>query len=371
MPAAPRPSIRRSALALPLCLLACLACSETTTSVDLVLTTNPDLCSTAEVLAEVTTVVVVVDAPGGLHGVTAAGPLAGGGTAVDFDGDGELEVVFTAPPLDGSALPILEVGLKHNADRELAYRVLGYPTGVALEPANAVALGGVTAACAVGETRSVGTPFNLRAVARPPKVILVLPPDDAQNVPPNLTAITVMFSTTVQPESLDGAVRLVGPDGVDRAITLSADTLTYAGEGGVDEKRSLVTIAPVDPIMPVGPGAEQYAVIVGAGITSTTGRAFDQDPTTPAVDGFSSHFTVGSGVGGGGHPCDACCDTCVPAYLCNDTETGCVPALDCQAGCGSGFVCAPAGGACVEDCRLYGACAAPGATCDLATGLCG
>jgi hypothetical protein len=365
MTAAPRTNAPRLARALPLCLLG-LACSATTTSVDLVLTTNPELCSTAEVLAEVTTVVVVVDAPGGLGGVTGAGPLPGGGTAVDFDGDGELEAVFTAPPLGGSALPILEVGLEHNAGRDLVYRVLGYPAGAALEPANAVALGGVTASCAPGETRRVGTPFNLRAIARPPKVVLVLPPDGTENVPFNLTAVTVMFSTTVAPASLDGAVRLLGPDGLDRAVTLSADTLTYAGEGGVDEKRSLVTLTPVDPITPEGPESSAYAVVVGAGVTSTTGRAFDQDPTTPAVDGFTSHFTVGSGIGGGGHPCDAC----VTGYLCNDDETGCIPALDCQLGCGSGFVCAADSGTCVEDCRLYGACAAPGARCDAATGLC-
>ena len=176
-----------------------------------------------------------------------------------------------------------------------------------------------------------------------------------------------MFSTTVEPASLAGAVRLVGPDGLDRAVALSSDTLTYAGEGGVDEKRTLVTLTPVDPIEPVGPGADDYAVVVGAGVTSTTGRAFDQDPTTPAVDSFTSHFTVGSGIGGGGHPCDAC----IAGYLCNDTETGCIPALDCQLGCGSGFVCAPLAGVCVEDCRIYGACAAPGATCAATTGLCG
>src|SRR5512139_1903007 len=106
MRAASRPKLLRLARALPAvvapCLAVCLACSEATTSVNLVLTTNPDLCSPAEVLAQVATVEVVVDAPGGLEGVTAPGPQPGGGTAVDFDGDGALEVVFTAPPLEGA-----------------------------------------------------------------------------------------------------------------------------------------------------------------------------------------------------------------------------------------------------------------------------
>jgi hypothetical protein len=364
MRAAPRPLPRSLARALPLCLLTCLACSDAPTSVNLVLTTNPDLCSADELLAQVATVVVVVDAPGGLAGVAAPGPY-GGGTAVDFDGDGELEVLFEAP-LRGPPLPILEVGLRHNADRELAYRVLGYAAGAALEPGNAVALGGVTATCAAGETRKVGMPFNLLAVARPPKVTLVLPPDGATNVPPNLRAVTVMFSTTITAESLAGAISLRGPDGAERAITTSLDTLTYTGEGGIGERRSLLTVELTDPIEPPGPEADTFTVVVSAGIASTTGRAFDQDPATAAADGFTSQFHVGAGIGGGGHPCDAC----LTGYLCNDDETGCIPALDCVGGCGSGFVCAPDVGACVEDCRLYGACAAPGATCDAATGLC-
>ncbi|MBI5478215.1 MAG: hypothetical protein HY906_05125 [Deltaproteobacteria bacterium] len=370
MSAAPRPMTRRLARLPLLCLVVCsapwLACSDATTSVNLVLTTNPDLCSAAEVLDQVATVVVVVDAPGGLQGVSVPGPTRGGGTAVDFDGDGELEVLFQAP-LQGPALPILEVGLSHNADRELSYRVLGFPAGVATEPENAIALGGVQASCPAGEVRKVGTPFNLRAVARPPKVILVLPPDGATEVPPNLRSVTVVFSTTVTAASLAGAVRLVGPDGADRAITSALDTLTYAGEGGIDEQRSLLTVDLVDAIEPAGPGADTFTVVVGPGISSTTGRAFDQDPATAAADGFTSHFQIGSGVGGGGHPCDSCSS----GYLCNDDETGCVPALDCARGCEAGFVCDPGSAQCLEDCRLYGACAAPGLTCEAQTGLCG
>jgi len=171
----------------------------------------------------------------------------------------------------------------------------------------------------------------------------------------------------VQPECLAGTVRLAGPDGLDRAISTSLETLTYAGEGGVDERRSLLTIDITDGLdVPLGPEPETYTITVGAGLVSAAGRPFDQDPTTAAVDVFVSRFHVLGAVGGGTHPCDAC----LAPYLCNDDETGCVPALDCAGGCQPGFVCEQASHVCVEDCRLYGVCAGAGATCDAQTGLC-
>ena len=167
-------------------------------------------------------------------------------------------------------------------------------------------------------------------------------------------------------DALADAVRLAGPAG-ERAITTTLETLTYAGEGGVDEHRSLITIGiPGGLDVPLGPEPETYAVTIDATLVSTTGRPFDQDPTTAALDSFVSRFQVAGSVGGGGHPCDAC----TAGYLCNDDETGCIPALDCASGCQAGFVCDAPTGQCLEDCRLYGACAAPGAACDRTTGRC-
>jgi hypothetical protein len=351
--------------ALLVCLLP-LGCGDAPTSVELVLTTNPDLCRPEEVLAAVATVAVVVDAPGGLVGVTAPGPLSGGGTAVDFDGDGELEVVFTAPPLTGPTLPILEVGLRHNAGRELAYRVLGFPAGATVEPANAVAFGGVSATCAPGEVQRVGTPFNLRAVARPPQVVLVLPPDGAADVPVSLRSVTIMFSTTLAPDGVAGAIHLLDSDGVPVAATASVATLTYAVEAGLTEQRSLVTLELDQGIAPpLGPDPATFTVAVDATVVSTAGRSFDQDPATAVADGFTSHFQVRGEVGGG-QPCDLC----PTGYGCDEAGTGCLPLLDCSGGCGPGFVCAAAADLCVEDCRLYGLCAAAGAQCEAETGLC-
>jgi hypothetical protein len=343
------------------------ACATTpTATVQLVLSTDPTLDAPGDLLAEVATVAVVVDAPGGLAGIDHAGALPGGGVAVDLDGDGDLEVVFELPTLTGPELPILEIGLAHNAGRELSFQVLGFaaddPAGSPPDPTRAVALGGVTAVVADGETRQVGTPFNLRAAARPPKVVLALPPDGATGVPIRLGSATVMFSTTVDAASAAAHARLVAPDGTTVPTTATLDTLTYAGAGGVTEKRSLLTLALADVIDQQG----DYVVTVDPGVVSTLGRRFDQDPTTAAEDGFTSRFQVGAGVGGGTHPCDAC----GVGYVCNASETACEPVLDCQAGCGPAFVCDAAQSLCVEDCRVYGACAAAGASCDPATGLC-
>jgi hypothetical protein len=348
---------------LPPLLLVLAACAPTpTATVQLVLSTTPDLCRTEDLLAQVATVTVVVSALGGLAGVSAPGPTAGGGTAVDFDGDGVLEVVFQTP-LAGPELPILELGLPHNAGRDLTFRVLGFGAGVAPAPQSAVAVGGVSARVAAGEVRKVGTPFNLLAAARPPRVVLCLPPDGTPAVPLNLAAITLMFSTTVDEATAVAAARVVAPDGQTLPTVATLETLSYAAAGGTTERRSLLTLALAGALTEPG----DYVIEVAPGVVSTAGRRFDQDPSTPAEDGFVSRFQIGSGVGGGGHPCELC----TTGYVCNDTGTGCLPVLDCAAGCGAGFVCDPAPGFCVEDCRGYGACVDPAATCDAATGRCG
>ncbi|HEY3356458.1 MAG TPA: hypothetical protein VGQ83_24620 [Polyangia bacterium] len=341
----------------PLLLPVLAGCAAPTTAVQLVLTTTPDLCTPADLLAQVATVAVVVAAPGGLAGVTAPGPTEGGGTAADLDGDGVLEVLFQAPPLGGPELPILELGLAHNAGRELTFRVLGFPAGADLDPARAVAIGGVTATVAPGEVRRVGTPFNLRAAARPPKVVLALPPDGAADVPQNLRAVTVMLSTVVDAASAAAATRVLAPDGHALTLTTALDTLSYASAGGAAEQRSLLTLTLAEGLTLPG----QYTIAVGPGIVSALGRRFDQDPATLAEDGFTSRFTAALTVGGGGHPCEMC----TAGYECDAAETGCVPLLDCAAACAPAYVCDPAAAVCVEDCRTYGAC-----DCDPQTGLC-
>lgn len=331
------------------------------TAAQLVLTTDPEVCSRADLLAQVAALQVIVDADqGGLQGVDRPGAREGGGTAVDWDGDGKLEVIFKLDyaSLPDGELPVLEIGLEGNTDRKLEFRVLGFRTSADSKPDQAVAMGGVSASCPQGDLCQIGIPFNLRSSARPPRVVVVLPADGAV-VPTNLVAVSVMFSTLVEEKTLQGNVSIVDPDGSPVAATLSLESLVYPAVMNVQESRSLLQIQN-EPFIKDG----QYEIRVSPGIESTTGLPFDQDPSTPAADPFVSRFRFEALSGGGG------CVECPEGFECDDKLGGCVPMKRCDAGCIKGFVCEPTSGLCVEDCRPYGVCASPTSRCEMASGLC-
>jgi hypothetical protein len=166
----------------PLALLLLASCSKAPATVQLVLATSPDVCSAADLLAQVDSIQIVVSATDGLDGVTNPGPVAGGGEAQDFDGDGRLEIVFTLPRPTAAELPIFEIGLSHNTDRELRFRVLGYPAVAVPGLSSAVAVGGAGTSCRPGEVQRLGTPFNLRPAFRLPKIVHAVPEDGEENV---------------------------------------------------------------------------------------------------------------------------------------------------------------------------------------------
>jgi hypothetical protein len=322
--------------------LAALACGNET-RVQLVLAPDPEINPAADVAAALERIQVVVDAADGLRA-----PSESDGEAVDWDQDGEIEVVLTSPPLDGAELPVLQIGVSSNAGRDLEYRVLGFPANSALAADTAVALGGVTHACARGNTCRVGAPFNLRASARPPRVVTVAPPDGIATVPPNLAYVAVVFSTTVDEETVASNVTFVGTLGHEPATTAIVQEVLYESE-----RRSLLQLSIEEDL-----NDEPYVLTVSPGIVGANGREFDQDPTTKAEDGFVATFGTERGVGTFG---------CPDGY--EEGVDGCEPSGTCLLhGCPDGYVCGGVG--CIEDCRVFGACAQPGATCSADTGLC-
>jgi hypothetical protein len=292
--------------------------------------------------------------------VVAEGPLPDGGTALDFDDDGALEARFDGPPLDGTRLPVLEIGLERNAGRELSFRVLGYGA----DPANdAVAEGGAAAHCPAGQVHKVGTPFNITPRARPPRVLLVQPADGAQLVPAALISALVLFSTTIDEGSLVGNVQLRDPAGHAIPLTFTVETLRVTGSPFRDDQRTLLTL---HFALPSNMGTDgRHRIEIGVGVRSIAGRALDQDPATPEGDAFASHFFAPELVGGG-QPCDQC-----PAgYGCVPESPGCVPLLACPAQCPARSVCDNGQNQCVPDCRAYGLCFDTALRCDEDTGLC-
>jgi len=328
------------------------------TAAQLVLTPDPTVAPLGVLLKQVRRIDVIVDARDGLLGVSLPGPLAGGGTAVDWDGDGVLEVRFEGPS-PGSELPVLEIGVGANAGRDLAFRIFGFSSTGETALDRATGEGGASVVVAAGEVRRVGAPFNLTPRARPPRVLMALPADGATL--PSLASVTAVLSTTVKAETLAGHVELLDPEGKTVPVTTTVETATVAGTAFGKEERSVLSVL-VPSLLLRG----SYELRIGPGIESSTGQRFDQDPATDAEESFVSHLESQGAPGGGGEPCDAC-----PAgYLCEKDPLRCVPVLRCSAGCPQGLVCDPAQAQCVEDCRRYGLCFDPSAACDAQIGLC-
>jgi hypothetical protein len=344
----------------PLLFLLCLSCDGdgSRTAAQLVLTPDPTIAPVSALVRELRRIDVIVGSREGLRGVEQPGALPGGGTALDWDGDGKLDVRFSAMAL-GPELPVLEVGVGENAGRDLVFRIFGFSSTEESDTDLAAGQGGASVAVPAGEVRRVGAPFNLTPRARPPQVLLVLPADGVE-VPGNLGSITAVLSTTVKPESLSGNVRLISPKGVAVAVEVKSELATVASTTFSKEQRSVLSIA----IPPFAEYTGSYQLQIGPGILSAAGKPFDQDPLTEVEEPFVSHFTV-RGDTGGGSPCDAC----PKDYLCDDAKR-CLPVLGCAAGCSKGLVCDAGQGQCVQDCRGYGLCYDPGASCDATTGLC-
>jgi len=332
--------------------LASAGCSASE-AIQIVLTPDPSVTPLDTLLDRLDTIQVSVDAEGGLVGVEQPGARDDGSTAIDLDGDGDLEVLFYVQAR-GDELPILEIGLTENTGRELDFVIYGFDQAASLEPAEALALGGLTTSCPSGEVVKVGAPFNLRSWARPPQVVLVLPPDGGQAV--ELLSITVLLSTTVSAESAAANSRVLDPDGALIPIEVWVEDALV----GQDEPRSVLTLT-----FEQAPGVGVHRVEVGPGLVSAAGERFDQDLKTPEEDPFHSTFSHNE-IAWGSEPCDECPE----GYECDEDNTGCVPVLDCSSGCADGYACDPALGFCVEDCRVFEACADPSASCDEITGLC-
>jgi len=275
---------------------------------------------------------------------------------LDWDGDGKLEVVFTIAHAKGSDFVPLEIGVGDEQDVPLECRVLGFSEA----SPTPLAFGGTALTVSGNDVRRLPVNFNLRAEARPPQIVLVLPPDGATEVPVTLTAVTVVFSTVVDASTLS-AVQLTGPQGAV-AFDTKLDTVDISKGDPLQEQRSILTLR-----LKTALADGQYAIAVGPELKSAAGLGLDQDPSTPLAEGFSSSFEAHLLIG---WPLDCMCKG-RPEYTCNPDKT-CTLNATCAPGCGGlGFVCDPAGPSCVSDCRVYGPlCPKPGTQCDASTGLC-
>ncbi len=331
------------------------ACSDPSGSLRLVLGADPTLNSPQEITTAVSKLALIVDSPTGLLGVTKPGKRSSGGTALDIDDDGVLEVLFvTAVDND---LPVLELDLEANAGRELDIKALGLGSDDAVSLDAARALGGATVSAPVGKVTEIGVPFNLRSFYRAPRVVLSYPPDGG-SLPVSVTSLTVVFSTPIDASSLANHVLLHCSGQGDVATTATLKDAVFVDLGGAQATRSQLDLELGVPLL-----GDPCTLRVGPGIISTWSKSFDQHPDHPGADAYEITFTP-PGVASGGN-----CSSCPDGTYCDAVSERCKSYLDCSNGCAPGLLCDNSG-TCVDDCRVYGTCPRFDERCDEATGLC-
>ncbi|MBN2358497.1 MAG: hypothetical protein JXR83_03530 [Deltaproteobacteria bacterium] len=331
------------------------ACPLFPTALQLVLTPNPELNAVGDLLGQVERVQVIVEAPaaGGWQDLSGED---GDGERADWDGDGENEVSFVSPAIAGSALPVLEIGVGRYAGQALELRVYGLPKEAAADPDQAVALGGASATCASGQVQRVAVPFNLKAAARPPRVAEVFPFAGATNIPYNLYAVTVVFSTALDHQTVPGAILLSDSQASPVAFHAELRDIDLAIGDAAAEPRTVAELI-LDQVLDFS-----YADLrVEPGPVSRAGLGFDQVPEEPGAQPFLSRFGIAAELQGG----------CPEGYRFDPQNAACVAEMGCASSCTAGYVCDAEAQRCVEDCRLYRVCADPQLSCSDESGLCG
>ncbi|MCU0664742.1 MAG: hypothetical protein MUC50_20765 [Myxococcota bacterium] len=336
-------------------------------AVDIELVQDPAISTSAEVLANLAALRLIVDSPQGLY---APGQQQSHGniTVANADDDEMLELVIRLPLKEGS-LPTIRLEQGGLPDVPLDLHVVGTKGESADSQIVAEGL-----ARGVSLERPPGVlmiPFNLRPELLPPRVVDVFPRNGDEITGCEIEDIVLLFSKPVSEQSLGapGAVSLT-PTGTVLEMRHDASGLIahlkvagLVGDGG--------TLA--------------YRLGVTSVITDLDGLALDQVPAEEGAQGFEQAFSVRcSPPPQSPDTDDKSCGSTRPDGDCQVAKKdGKPPALTCEEGvcvpsgcaaieCSQSFVCDAAIGACAVDCRFYGGalCPAMRSRCDDDTGLC-
>jgi hypothetical protein len=350
-------------------LVALPACHDDPAGLWVRLQPDPARQSEGEVARNLARVRVVVDLS--VPGQEISGLPSGSGDGelqyLDLDGDGAREPVFDLSWPTADRLPLLQITSQRNAGLPILLRVEGYDADGAL-----VAIGGVAAAV-IGGAEETAVPFNLLPNRLPPRVVATQP--EGGQVLPSLGDFAVTFSRKLRLDTVSPTTVYLGCTANDGTRTEWHPTALFVTEETF-ENPSLTRHRARGVFASNGSVEATCAITVLATVLADDGTPFDQDATRPGADGFTGEgFTIQAPNSYVTNGCslpvnDPGYVDCQDAGLVCDPDTGlCVTAGGCG-GCAPGSLCDPAADLCVEDCRTFGACLDPAATC-LGSGLCG
>ena len=360
---------RRSLLALLLAALGALpACHDSPASLWVRLQADPARQSEGDVASNIARVRLVVDLP--TPGQEISGLPAGAGSGdlqyLDVEGDGAREPVYTLPWSTADRLPVLEITSRRNAGLPVLLRVEGYDAGDEL-----VAIGGLSTAV-IGGSDETAVPFNLLPNRLPPRVVATQP--EGGQVLPSLGDFTVTFSRKLQLDTLSPTTVYLDCAASDGTHTEWHPTVIFVTEETF-ENPSLTRHRARGVFQSNGGVEATCAITVLAGVLADDGTPFDQDATRPGADGFVGEaFTIQAPNNYVTNGCslpvnDPNYVDCQQVGLICDPDSGQCVTTDACGVCAAGSLCDPGLDRCVEDCRTFGACPDPAATCQ-PSGLC-
>lgn len=296
-------------LLLALLLLAVAGCADDSPGLRIKLVADPDLNTEAQVLEAIDRLELVIDRESGYR--------AGSDDVVlrDVDLDGEMELVFSRDVDGETSFPQLRLRRGHQSGNfTIQARGLAGRTIAAVGKR-------VQAKFSSSGERGLSVQLDLRDRFRPPRVLSVLPPDGAKDVPAALGYVYVVLSKWIEKASLEGNLRLTYRSSQGRKRVAGSWDLSLANTvvHGHPEERAIATLA----LGSCGLSPGTYELSASSRIVDADGSPLDQKPATPAKDSFTSTFTLRG---------------TATASACSGTAT-CTDSSDCGSVGGQRYIC--------------------------------
>jgi len=307
-----------------------LGCSSSPAA-DLHLTLDPNLNTTAEMLAKIDKIVIVVDSEPGLY-APGMERVVGPTQIKNADGDDDLELVITAPvPKDHLPFVRLERGRLPN--RPLSFRIFG----LSADPTSTtyVARGEISGIDLTAPVAEVNIPFNLRPEERSPRVDQVLPADGAMVNGCRVNPLVLLFSRPMNRASLTapGVVAITPDPGPISVFLDDSGLVANVVASGLQGAGATLT----------------YHVHVGPEALDVAGDPLHQIASMNGAQPFEADFNLSCGPPPV-NPQIACAAGLLCDFQYKCVDNACQPPT-CPTPCTQTQLCDPKRGVCVDDCR--------------------
>jgi len=339
---------RSSATIATLCLclsLGALACGDAT-SLDLLLTPDPNVTNSDELAKELGSVTVVIDSSKGLYPNGPPSPV-NGIELRDEDNDGQLEVIALVDTMHLDRLPLIRLERGTLPDESIELRISGKDR----QGNRIFAAGGLKGAKFVADKiTDMVVPFNIKLRYRAPVVTQTIPFSGSTHAPGSTSSIFAIFSKKMNVDSVRKAITLVRVED-KKEIPVPAEFIRVQYIANNDESPTSAEYRLKEAL-----DGGRYRLRISTNAVDSAGLALDQVPLENGSQPFSGQFEI-DGTAMATTPAMASCaqggDQCSSGTTCDKNAQKCEAAA-CPDKCPAATVCSLAWNICVPDCRVFG-----------------